>query len=624
MRARSLLIVLAALGTTVSVVAPTPTVLAAPAGCDATPAGLVIRCQHDFPTARVRGSIGLIGDSVLLGSSPGVSTPSLPTLLAGKGWGPIRMTTALGMRTYYRNGTTSSAYHVLGGWKAAGFEPSVLAVNIGANHLGDCTPATVATCRANIDQLLTRIDALWPGATVWWSKIVQRAYPSGAYTPQMLGWNAALDQAAKARPGRLVVWDWPSALNTSGIVTDIGSIHPVSGAEYVKRSTLIANHLTATMRSTFVGPRATAAAAIGSGLAFAPHPNARMLYDGPLTAGTTKQIGLAAVLPPGAGAVAVGITSSRPAGAGYVTLFPCGEPLPKVSSLNFTAGQARSAQAIVRLGAGGTLCARASVGVTVRIALQGTFVSDVVPTTAQTLHLLAPKRLVNTTAANTTTNRTIPVVETSLPGADIGAVALNVTIDKPTASGNVTVYRCDAAAVPPAATVSFTRGETVAGAVFAPVSATDEVCVRVRIAAGSTFRLVVDRTGVFTRGDGGSRFVPVRAKRMLDTRGATYRVGGWFGRHQTQQTIDVNAAAAGTVGVSGTVTMVNPATTGYVTAFGCGTPPPTSTTNGRPGAAAASTATSVVDPQGRLCLYTSTNTDTLFDVSGWWQTPVGP
>ena len=601
----------------IAVAAPLGTVEAGPAGCVAATGGLVVSCDHFLPTLRLRGAIGLVGDSVLLGSSPGISNPSVPTLLGQQNWGPIRMTTALGMRTRNDGSPSGSAWSVVGRWKAAGFTPKVVAINVGANHLGDCTPTTVAACKKKIDELLNRIFSLWPDTQVWWAKIVQIAYPSRVYTPAMLGWNAALDAAVKARPGSVYAWNWPAALKASDIATDIGGIHPVSGTQYVKRNRLIADNLTLSIRSRFLGPRATAATSSpAGGLSFAPDRSTRIVYSGPLAAGADTVLDMSDAVPSDTGAVALGLTSSKPAGAGYVTLFPCGTTAPKVSSLNFAAGQARSAQAIVRLNPDRRLCARASVATNIRIALQGSFVPPAAGT--DTFRFLTPTRLRDTAVTNKVVDHTIALAEPTLAGADIDGAAVTVTIDRPSAGGGVTVYECGAP-VPAGVNLSFLPGETAAGAVYVPVSASNTICMRVKIAAGSTFRLIVDRTGVFTKDGAGAFFVPVQAKRMLDTRNGSNRVGGWFGRHQALQAIDVNAAPPGTIGVSGTVTMVGPVTTGYITASGCGPRPLTSTVNGRPGSAAANTATSQISAKGLLCLYSSTNTDTVFDVAGWWQ-----
>ena len=88
-------------------------------------------CEQVVAAVGPRGSIGLVGDSVLLGSNDGMSNPGLPTLLKAAGWGPIRMTTTLGMRVRNNSNQSASAYHVLSRWKTAGFNPSVIAVNVG-------------------------------------------------------------------------------------------------------------------------------------------------------------------------------------------------------------------------------------------------------------------------------------------------------------------------------------------------------------------------------------------------------------------------------------------------------------------------------------------------------------
>ena len=87
MRIRSFLAATAAVGMAVGAVAVATTstpVRPRPAGCRANSNGIVEFCDHFDPFVRGRGAIGLLGDSVLLGSSPGMSTPSLPTMLAGQ------------------------------------------------------------------------------------------------------------------------------------------------------------------------------------------------------------------------------------------------------------------------------------------------------------------------------------------------------------------------------------------------------------------------------------------------------------------------------------------------------------------------------------------------------------
>ena len=260
---------------------------AAPAGCKVNSKRQVIFCDHTFGALGPRSSIGLVGDSVFLGSSPGMSSPALPALLSAAGWGPIRMTTSLGMVTFRSTSTPytltadSSGYHILDRWKAQGFSPRVVAVNLGANHLGTCTTATVTACRAAIGKVLDRIATNFPNASVWWAKTNHETYGRGTGpSPGMLGWNLALDQESAARTN-LMVWDWPAALRTADpyIRTDVPGVHPSSGVEYVKRSSMIASQLGTVMNSALTGPPTSLPTAIGGPLRLQVLPVSPVRYQ---------------------------------------------------------------------------------------------------------------------------------------------------------------------------------------------------------------------------------------------------------------------------------------------------------------------------------------------------------
>ncbi len=60
-------------------------------------------------------------------------------------------------------------------------------------------------------------------------------------------------------------------------------------------------------------------------------------------------------IPATAKAVSLNVTVTQPAAPGFVILYPGGSPAPSVSAINFRAGQTRANNAIVPLGAGGTL-----------------------------------------------------------------------------------------------------------------------------------------------------------------------------------------------------------------------------------------------------------------------------
>ncbi len=76
-----------------------------------------------------------------------------------------------------------------------------------------------------------------------------------------------------------------------------------------------------------------------------------------LVAGSTRAFGLAGAChtSPTARAIAINLTVTQPSAAGHLRLFPAGIALPIVTSLNYSAGQTRSNNAIVAPGAGGAV-----------------------------------------------------------------------------------------------------------------------------------------------------------------------------------------------------------------------------------------------------------------------------
>ena len=67
-------------------------------------------------------------------------------------------------------------------------------------------------------------------------------------------------------------------------------------------------------------------------------------------------------IPVGATAVSVNVAETQAQGAGHLRIFPAGSPLPDVATINFGAGQTRSNNAILSLGAGGAITVYAGIG----------------------------------------------------------------------------------------------------------------------------------------------------------------------------------------------------------------------------------------------------------------------
>jgi hypothetical protein len=536
-----------------------------------------------------------------------MSYPSLPLFLNVNGWGPIKMRASVGMKT-------TDGQAVIDSWKQQNLSLNYIAVNLGANQFTSCDTEPVSVCKALIDGLLARIDLQYPNAVVWWAKVVHRNLDK-SYDTGMLRWNTALDQAAAQRPTKLVLWDWPSDLLLANppIAMDLGYIHPVSGAEYVKRSTLITTHLNNFMPAHFAGPRVGLPAADQAALDYLPI-DAVPLYDtttpevAALQANGVLDIDLSATsaVPTTAAALALTVTAVNPTGAGFLRLFPCGGVQPATSNLNFASGSERSAQAIVRVSAQRHLCALASVATDVIISLQGAFLPA---GTGDTFFPSAPTRAVDTRNNGRAGTLAIPV-----PAAD--AVAVSIAIAGPSAGGTATVYECDQP-VPNVTNITFAPNEVVGVAAFVPVSPAGSICVQVNTGDAAYADVIIDVTGTFQTASNGLRFQPASPTRLLDTRSA---IGGWWGRHVQSQTIDVVAAPLGARAVTGTVAMIGPLLSSHIRAYECGQPLPlASAVNAPGGRVAANTVTVGINAaSGSLCLFAAQNTNTVFDVVGWW------
>ena len=67
-------------------------------------------------------------------------------------------------------------------------------------------------------------------------------------------------------------------------------------------------------------------------------------------------------MPANAAAAVLNVTVTGATGGGYVTAWPCGEPQPNASSLNYTAGATVPNAVVVKLGTAGKVCLFVGVG----------------------------------------------------------------------------------------------------------------------------------------------------------------------------------------------------------------------------------------------------------------------
>ncbi len=233
---------------------------------------------------------------------------------------------------------------------------------------------------------------------------------------------------------------------------------------------------------------------------------------------------------------------------------------------------------------------------------------------------MQPYRLLDTRdAARSPTGVAQPLVPGQTLVADLSnqpdapasatAVLLNVTSTDPAAAGYVRAFPCGAE--PETSTVNFEPGQTAANLAVVRLAADRRVCFTSYVPTN----LVVDVSGWYALGDGGSGYTTVEPERVLDTRqtgalgaGQELRLslGGRSGFPP-----DATAAVLN-------LTATNTSDAGYVRAYPCGEEQDVSNVNYGAGQTVANLVTVKVAPGGDVCLRTWAAADLVVDLAGWY------
>jgi hypothetical protein len=167
-------------------------------------------------------------------------------------------------------------------------------------------------------------------------------------------------------------------------------------------------------------------------------------------------------------------------------------------------------------------------------------------------------------AANGTLTLPIPVTD-GVPAAEMSAVVMNVTVTRPTRSGNLTVYP-GSGSVPTVSNLNFSADETVPNLVTVQVSDGE---VSFHNNSGGTVQVVADLEGFY--GPGGYGFKPLTPRRVLDTRNGTgSSVNGVSGPIAAGGVLRENLSAwlpAEATAVVMNVTVTQPKRSGYLTLY---------------------------------------------------------
>jgi hypothetical protein len=366
--------------------------------------------------------------------------------------------------------------------------------------------------------------------------------------------------------------------------------------------------------SDLPGSPASPGVAVGGGIELMASP-ARFVdtrsLPGKLGAGRVLAVPIAGVqgVPIDAAAAVVSVTAIEPCGDTFLTLYPCGTPLPTASTVNAVALSIVANSAVVRLG-GGALCIYTLRPTDVLVDVSGW----VAPAGMRSLPI-APLRLVDTRPGEP---QALPVAQRRLGAGQLlavdvaaaqagatGAATVNVTAAAPDGDGFISVLPgpCANVNLPPStSSLNVTAGHNVAASATVALG-NGELCIFTSTATD----VVVDLQAL--HGVVGNGLTAVDPHRILDTR-TTGRLG-------PGQTLPVEV---GTIGAAAIVnlTAVDPSGSGFLTLYPCGAGIPTaSNLNVVAGDVVANRAVVSTGGSSRFCLYSSVDTDVVIDVEGY-------
>lgn len=289
--------------------------------------------------------------------------------------------------------------------------------------------------------------------------------------------------------------------------------------------------------------------------------------------GQTIQLSSRNSVPASTTAVALNVTVTGPTAAGFLTIWPTGQPRPTTSNLNFVSGQTIANMVTATLGTNGSINISSNQGCPdVIIDIAGRYRSG--PAGTGGYVGLTPRRVLDTRLDGPclgTSSRTLPIAGSAGVPADASSVVLNVTATEPSAAGYLTVWPSGRPR-PTASNLNFVGGQTIPNMVTVKLG--DRGTIELFANQGCP-HAIVDVAGYYRGGApiaGG--FVGVTPVRALDTRitgpcvpasGRTITIAGRFGVPQS-----VNPGVAGASAVVLNVTATGASAPGFLTVWPAG------------------------------------------------------
>jgi hypothetical protein len=196
-------------------------------------------------------------------------------------------------------------------------------------------------------------------------------------------------------------------------------------------------------------------------------------------------------------ATLLNVTVTQPVAGGFVTVYPCGQPVPDTSNLNFEAHHTVPNLVLAAAGVAGKTCVISSVATHVFVDVMAWF-----PTNAD-IKAQVPARILDTRAARPYgtpagmihANETLHVPLKQIPtGPNLPSEGafLNVTAAAPQKAGFMTVWRCSDPK-PGTSNLNFAAGINTANLVVTASDTNSEVCV---FSDAEAF-VIIDVNGLF-------------------------------------------------------------------------------------------------------------------------------
>ncbi|MEO8697453.1 MAG: hypothetical protein ABI658_28385, partial [Acidimicrobiales bacterium] len=314
--------------------------------------------------------------------------------------------------------------------------------------------------------------------------------------------------------------------------------------------------------------------------------------------------------PDDATSVVLNVTVDGPEANGFLTVFPCGSPIPLASNANFVEGQTVPNSVTAAVGANGKVCIYTTAMTNIIVDLNGAYS----PTEGGgKLFDLTPARLLDTRGEGMKLEaghiRAVRVAGEGGVPADATAVVLNITVDNPDTRGFVTVFPCGFA-LPDASNLNFLTGQTIANSTTVGVDNAGMVCFY----TSATTHLIVDVNAAYSPAFGTGELTWMEPTRLLDSRRSGAKVIG--GSIVELVVAGVAGVPMGATAVALNVTVDSPDAGGYLTVFPCGVAMPNASNLNFVAAQTVPNAVlAAVGVGGKVCFFVTANAHLIVDVN---------